>query len=82
MVDSVSFKKIQEDARGSISVLTFRDRNFEIFETIKGAARGGHYHKTDATMSSGGYPTDFIWWWKSTDESVFIFPSREFYVLC
>jgi dTDP-4-dehydrorhamnose 3,5-epimerase-like enzyme len=50
MADSILFKKIHEDARGSISMLTFRDKNFEIFETRKGASRGGHYHKTDATM--------------------------------
>jgi hypothetical protein len=50
MADSVLFKKIHEDVCGSISVLTFRDKNFEIFETKKDAARGGHYHRTDATM--------------------------------
>jgi quercetin dioxygenase-like cupin family protein len=45
----VTISKAHEDKRGAIWTIGFQGKNYEIFEVVRGAIRGGHYHKSDSS---------------------------------
>lgn len=50
MTDNITFRKIHEDIRGAIIQINFHHQTYELFEIVKWASRGGHYHKVDSTF--------------------------------
>ena len=49
-MDNIAFNKVHKDVRGEICSILFRGKAFELFEIVKGAMRGGHYHVSNAQL--------------------------------
>lgn len=50
MVDNIDIRKVHEDKRGTIYSIDYSNKSYELIEIVKGASRGGHYHKSPATI--------------------------------